>query len=189
MTVKVIRSYLCTLVGLCLSLSIFGFAVDSMSRCSSLSWSSQGLDTIILRDMNLQDSLVRERQGSKVGLVAADCHNEAMLGVIVCKIIYILFIVSTFMSWLLVLFLVSYFSVSILARLREGGVIAMRLHSAGLLAHAHLHDVVYVRWAWSEEKLFEISSIVLCFFVILSASLLTISRGKCHPESVPVHQG
>lgn len=143
---------------------------------------------------NLHDSFVMwEQEGSDLGLVAlTSCskfHNEAMLSAIFCKTVYMFFIVSTFMSWLLVLFLVSFFSISILARLREGGVIAMRLHAAGLLAHAHLQDVAYVRWAWSEEKLFEMSSIVLCFFVILSAFLLMISRGKCHPESVPVHPG
>lgn len=109
-----------------------------------------------------------------------------MLGTIFCVTIYILFILFTSLSWLLVLCLVSFFSISILARLREGGAFAMWLHTYGLLANARLQDVAYVRWAWSEEKLFEMSSIVLCFFVILSAVLLMISRGKCHPEDVPV---
>jgi hypothetical protein len=109
-----------------------------------------------------------------------------MLGTIFCVMIYVLFVLSTFLSWLLVLFLVSFFSISILTRLRQGGVLAMWLDTYGLLANARLQDVAYVRWAWSEEKLFEMSSIVLCFFVILSGVLLMISRGKCHPEDVPV---
>lgn len=108
-----------------------------------------------------------------------------MLEGLPCKIIYICFVMSTFVCWALVLFLVSFFSISILERLREAGVVAMRLHHAGLLA-VHLREVAYIRLAWSEEKMFEMSSMLLCFFVVLSACLLIISRGKCHPESVPV---
>ena len=118
--------------------------------------------------------------------VPLDCWTTvAMLEGLPCKIIYICFVMSTFVCWALVMFLISFFSISIMERLREAGVVAMRLHHAGLLA-VHLREVAYIRLAWSEEKMFEMSSMLLCFFVILSACLLIISRGKCHPESVPV---
>jgi hypothetical protein len=152
-------------------------------------WSPLGFK-FILWD-NLHDCFVMwEQENLVLRLVPMKprlkSHNETMLGTIFCVMIYVLFVLSTFLSWLLVLFLVSFFSISILTRLRQGGVLAMWLDTYGLLANARLQDVAYVRWAWSEEKLFEMSSIVLCFFVILSGVLLMISRGKCHPEDVPV---
>lgn len=107
------------------------------------------------------------------------------IATIICQAIYISFLICLVVCWALVMFLVSFFSVSILERLREAGMVALRLHNAGLLA-LHLREVAYVRMAWSEEKMFETSCVLLCFFVIVSACLHIISQGKCYPNNVPI---
>lgn len=104
---------------------------------------------------------------------------------IICQAIYVSFIICLVICWLLVMFLISFFSVSILERLREAGMVALRLHNAGLLA-MHLREVAYVRLVWSEERMFETSCVLLCFFVIVSACLHIISQGKCYPNNVPI---
>ncbi len=105
---------------------------------------------------------------------------------LLCKLIYLLFILSTFVCWLLLFFLFTFFSISVLQRLRDASDLILRLHHAGLFAlQRHLRQASYVRLAWSDERIFEASSILLCLFVCLSAFLLTLLRGKCYPENVP----